>query len=65
VTSSGSPITSPPSNPPGDVSEFAAKKALLYGYPDQVHVKYKNRYGRERSYYTNYEGAIPDDARTV
>ncbi len=37
----------------------AAKKALLYGYPDQVHVKYKNRYGRERSYYTNYEGAIP------
>jgi excinuclease ABC subunit A len=37
----------------------AAKKALLYGYPEQVHVKYKNRYGRERSYYTNFEGAIP------
>jgi excinuclease ABC subunit A len=37
----------------------AAKKALLYGYGDQVHVKYKNRYGRERSYYTNFEGAIP------
>jgi excinuclease ABC subunit A len=37
----------------------AAKKALLYGYPDQVHVKYKNRYGRERSYYSNFEGAIP------
>jgi excinuclease ABC subunit A len=37
----------------------AAKKALLYGYDDQVHVKYKNRYGRERSYYTNFEGAIP------
>ncbi|HUC60115.1 MAG TPA: excinuclease ABC subunit UvrA [Streptosporangiaceae bacterium] len=36
----------------------AAKKALLYGYPEQVHVKYKNRYGRERSYYTNFEGAI-------
>jgi excinuclease ABC subunit A len=37
----------------------AAKKALLYGYPEQVHVKYKNRYGRERSYYTNFEGAVP------
>ena len=37
----------------------AAKKALLYGYDEQVHVRYKNRYGRERSYYTNFEGAIP------
>jgi excinuclease ABC subunit A len=37
----------------------AAKKAVLYGYGDQVHVRYKNRYGRERSYYTNFEGAIP------
>jgi excinuclease ABC subunit A len=36
-----------------------AKKALLYGYDQQVHVRYKNRYGRERSYYTNFEGAIP------
>jgi excinuclease ABC subunit A len=35
-----------------------AKKALLFGYADQVHVRYKNRYGRERSYYTNYEGVI-------
>ncbi|GAB3436545.1 excinuclease ABC subunit UvrA [Flindersiella endophytica] len=35
-----------------------AKKALLHGYADQVHVRYKNRYGRERSYYTNYEGVI-------
>jgi excinuclease ABC subunit A len=37
----------------------AAKKALLYGYDEQVHVRYKNRYGRERSYYTSFEGAIP------
>ncbi len=37
----------------------AAKKALLYGHDEQVHVRYKNRYGRERSYYTNFEGAIP------
>ncbi|HEX9066237.1 MAG TPA: excinuclease ABC subunit UvrA [Streptosporangiaceae bacterium] len=37
----------------------AARKALLNGYDEQVHVRYKNRYGRERSYYTNFEGAIP------
>jgi excinuclease ABC subunit A len=37
----------------------AAKKALLNGYDEQVHVRYKNRYGRERSYYTNFEGVIP------
>jgi excinuclease ABC subunit A len=35
-----------------------AKKALLNGLDQQVHVRYKNRYGRERSYYTNFEGAI-------
>jgi excinuclease ABC subunit A len=37
----------------------AARNALLRGYDDQVHVRYKNRYGRERSYYTHFEGAIP------
>jgi excinuclease ABC subunit A len=37
----------------------AARKALLHGYGEQVHVRYKNRFGRERSYYTNFEGAIP------
>jgi excinuclease ABC subunit A len=37
----------------------AARTALLRGYGKQVHVRYKNRYGRERSYYTNFEGAIP------
>src|SRR6202035_815817 len=37
----------------------AARKALLYGYGEQVHVRYKNRYGRERSYYTSFEGAVP------
>jgi excinuclease ABC subunit A len=35
-----------------------ARSALLKGYDAQVHVRYKNRYGRERSYYTNFEGAI-------
>ena len=37
----------------------AARKALLYGYDQQVHVRYQNRYGRQRSYYTSFEGAIP------
>jgi excinuclease ABC subunit A len=37
----------------------AGRTALLHGYDKQVHVRYKNRYGRERSYYTNFEGAIP------
>jgi len=37
----------------------AAQRALLHGHDQQVHVRYKNRYGRERSYYTNFEGAIP------
>src|SRR5690348_9714716 len=36
-----------------------AQKALLQGYPDQVHVRYRNRYGRERSYYTSFEGVVP------
>jgi len=36
----------------------AARRALLYGYDEQVHVRYRNRYGRERSYYTSFEGAV-------
>ena len=36
-----------------------ARTALLRGHPTQVHVRYKNRYGRERSYYTTFEGVIP------
>jgi excinuclease ABC subunit A len=35
------------------------RKAILYGHDLQVHVKYRNRYGRERSYWTSYEGVIP------
>jgi excinuclease ABC subunit A len=44
---------------PWEKLSAAAQHALLYGYDKQVHVRYKNRYGRERSYYTNFEGAIP------
>jgi excinuclease ABC subunit A len=36
-----------------------AQKAVLHGTADQVHVRYKNRYGRERSYYASYEGVVP------
>ncbi|WP_369812552.1 excinuclease ABC subunit UvrA [Kineosporia sp. A_224] len=36
-----------------------AKEALLRGQDYKVHVKFKNRYGRERSYTTGFEGAIP------
>ncbi|MQY08487.1 excinuclease ABC subunit UvrA [Actinomadura macrotermitis] len=36
-----------------------ARKAILNGHETQVHVRYKNRYGRTRSYYTAYEGVIP------
>ena len=35
------------------------RKCVLYGHDEQVHVRYKNRYGRERSYYTTYEGVVP------
>jgi excinuclease ABC subunit A len=35
-----------------------ARKAILLGHPTQVHVRYRNRYGRERSYWTKFEGAI-------
>lgn len=36
-----------------------AKTAILDGYEYEVHVKYKNRYGRVRSYSTGFEGVIP------
>ncbi len=36
-----------------------AQKAVLQGSEAQVHVRYRNRYGRERSYYASFEGVIP------
>ena len=35
-----------------------AQKAVLYGVDEQVHVHYRNRYGRDRSYYASYEGVV-------
>jgi excinuclease ABC subunit A len=38
----------------------AEQKVMLYGSGTrQVHVQYRNRYGRTRSYYTHYEGVVP------
>ncbi|MDQ2851263.1 MAG: excinuclease ABC subunit UvrA [Actinomycetota bacterium] len=36
-----------------------AREALLVGQNHEVHVRYRNRYGRERSYSTGFEGVIP------
>jgi excinuclease ABC subunit A len=36
----------------------SARQVLLNGVPGQVHVRYRNRYGRERSYNAKYEGVI-------
>ena len=35
------------------------RKAILEGHSTKVHVRHTNRYGRERSYYTNFEGVRP------
>ena len=40
-----------------------AKDVLLYGSEEEIYVRYKNRYGRVRSYYTTYEGVIPSVER--
>jgi len=36
-----------------------AKEAILHGWDYEVHVKYKNRYGRVRNYSTGFEGVVP------
>ena len=36
-----------------------AKEAILNAFDYEVHVKYKNRYGRVRNYSTGFEGVIP------
>ena len=36
---------------------------LLYGSDEQIHVRYKNRYGRQRSYWTTYEGVVTNVER--
>lgn len=36
-----------------------ARTAILEGHGAKVHVRHTNRYGRERSYYTSFEGVRP------
>jgi len=36
-----------------------AKDAIINGFEYEVHVKYKNRYGRVRNYSTGFEGVVP------
>lgn len=35
------------------------RKSLLQGHPTEIHVRYRNRYGRQRSYFTTFEGVVP------
>ena len=35
------------------------KKAILYGHEHEVHVKYRNRYGKVRAYSSGFEGVVP------
>ena len=36
-----------------------AREAILHGQNYKVHVKYRNRFGRDRSYTTGFEGVVP------
>jgi excinuclease ABC subunit A len=37
-----------------------ARDVLLYGSEKEIYIRYRNRYGRQRSYHTTYEGVIPN-----
>jgi len=45
---------------PWDALTKADRKLVLYGAGKrQVHLQYRNRYGRQRSFHTHYEGIVP------
>ncbi|MFL6134349.1 MAG: excinuclease ABC subunit UvrA [Nocardioidaceae bacterium] len=46
-------------NTPWEKLPAKARKSILEGHPTKVHVRHRNRYGRERSYYTAFEGVRP------
>jgi excinuclease ABC subunit A len=46
-------------NTPWEKLPARARKSILDGHPTKVHVRHRNRYGRERSYYTSFEGVRP------
>ncbi len=35
------------------------REVVLFGSDEEIYVRYRNRYGRVRSYYTAYEGVVP------
>ncbi len=37
----------------------SVRSTVLHGQDRQVHVRYRNRYGRERAYYATFEGVVP------
>jgi excinuclease ABC subunit A len=39
------------------------KDLILYGSDEEIHIRYKNRYGRTRAYWTTYEGVVPNQER--
>jgi excinuclease ABC subunit A len=41
----------------------AGRDVILYGSKEQVHVRYRNRWGRLRSYHSTFEGVIPNIER--
>jgi excinuclease ABC subunit A len=36
----------------------SARDVVLYGSQEQVHVRYRNRWGRVRSYWSTFEGSV-------
>jgi excinuclease ABC subunit A len=44
---------------PWDLLPPNVRKAVLHGVNEQVHVTYRNRFNRQRSYYAEFEGVIP------
>ena len=46
-------------NTPWEDLSAKARRSILDGHPTKVHVRHTNRYGRERSYYTSFEGVRP------
>jgi excinuclease ABC subunit A len=37
-----------------------ARDVVLFGSDEEIYVRYRNRYGRQRAYYTTYEGVVPN-----
>src|SRR6476619_2095065 len=46
-------------NTPWEDLSAKAKKSILDGHATKVHVQHTNRYGRQRSYYSSFEGVRP------